>query len=138
MPQLSRLEDDQWCALPQLQGSCSGLKLGMLEDATEHQMLGRGSCLSQSTAELIIWDEAPMMHKHVLEYFDRTLRDVTRVDALFGGKVLILGGGFRQSPTVILRGSQAQVCAASLKRAYFWPAMQKMEFKINMRVHIYT
>ena len=75
-----------------------------------------------------------MMHRHVFEYLDRALRDVTRVDALFGGKVVILGGDFRQIPTVIPRGSRAQVCEASLKRAYFWPAMKKMELKINMRV----
>ena len=84
--------------------------------------------------ELIVWDEAPMMHKHVYEYLDKVLRDVTRVDALFGGKVVILGGDFRQIPTVIPKGSRAQVCEASLKRAYFWPVMKKMELKINMRV----
>ena len=64
-------------------------------------------------AELIVWDEAPMMHKHVYEYLDRVLRDITRVDALFGGKVVILGGDFRQIPTVIQKGSRAQVCEAS-------------------------
>ena len=85
-------------------------------------------------AELIVWDEAPMMHRHVYEYLDRVLRDVNRVDALFGGKVVILGGDFRQIPTVIPKGSRAQVCEASLKRAYFWPVMKKMELKINMRV----
>lgn len=68
------------------------------------------------------------------EYLDRVLRDVTRIDALFGGKVVILGGDFRQIPTVIPRGSRAQVCEASLKRAFFWPAMKKMELAINMRV----
>ena len=51
-------------------------------------------------AELIVWAEAPMMHKHVYEYLDKVLRN-TRVDALFGGKVVILGGDCRQMPTVI-------------------------------------
>ena len=74
------------------------------------------------------------MHKHVYEYLDRALRDVTRVDALFGGKVVILIGDFWQSPRVISRGSRAQVCEASLNRAYFWPVMKKMELRINMRV----
>ena len=59
-------------------------------------------------AELIVWDEAPMMHKYVYEYLDRVLRNITRVDALFGGKVLLLGGDFRQIPTVIHKGSRAQ------------------------------
>ena len=50
-----------------------------------------------------------MMHQHVYEYLDKVLRDITRVDALFGGKVVILGGDFRQIPTVIQKGSRAQV-----------------------------
>ena len=75
-----------------------------------------------------------MMQKHMFEYLDRALRDVTRADALFGGKVAIFGGDFRQILTFILRGSRAQVCEASLKRAHFWPAVKKMELEINMRV----
>ena len=74
------------------------------------------------------------MHKHVYEYLDKVLHDITRVDALFGGKVIILGGDFRQVPTVTQKGSRAQVCEASLKMAYFWPFMKQMELKINMRV----
>ena len=75
-----------------------------------------------------------MMHKSVYEYLDKVLRDITRVDALFGGKVIILGGDFRQIPTVIQKGSRALVCEASPKRAYFWPVMKQVELKINMRV----
>ena len=68
-----------------------------------------------------------MMHKSVYEYLDKVLRNITRVDALFGGKVVILGGDFRQIPTVIQKGSRALVCEASLKRAYFWPVMKQVE-----------
>ncbi|XP_076951019.1 uncharacterized protein LOC143624181 [Bidens hawaiensis] len=45
---------------------------------------------------LIIWDEAPMIHKHAFEALDRTLKDVMNVDlgntsgSLFGGKVVVL------------------------------------------------
>ncbi|XP_076925669.1 uncharacterized protein LOC143588594 [Bidens hawaiensis] len=50
---------------------------------------------------LIIWDEAPMIHKHAFEALDRTLKDVMNVDlantsgSLFGGKAVVLGGDFR-------------------------------------------
>ncbi|XP_076945766.1 uncharacterized protein LOC143616964 [Bidens hawaiensis] len=50
---------------------------------------------------LIIWDEAPMIHKHAFEALDITLKDVMNVDlgntfgSLFGGKVVVLGGDFR-------------------------------------------
>lgn len=85
-------------------------------------------------AHLIIWDEAPMMHRHVYQYLDAALRDVTGVDALFGGKVVVLGGDFRQIPVVIPKGSRAQIAAASLKKATFWPTIKKMELTINMRL----
>ena len=75
-------------------------------------------------ADLIVWDEAPMMHKHVFEAVDRTLRDITgRPDVLFGGKVVVLGGDFRQILPVVPRGNRGQIVAASLKRStIIWPS----------------
>ncbi|XP_031090994.1 ATP-dependent DNA helicase PIF1-like [Ipomoea triloba] len=52
--------------------------------------------------KLIIWDEAPMMHKHCFEALDRTMRDLLRcknpnsLDTTFGGKTVVFGGDFRQ------------------------------------------
>ncbi|XP_076918409.1 uncharacterized protein LOC143578824 [Bidens hawaiensis] len=56
---------------------------------------------------LIIWDEAPMIHKHAFEALDRTLNDVMHDDsgnsseAVFGGKVVVFGGDFRQILPVV-------------------------------------
>ncbi|XP_035841022.1 uncharacterized protein LOC118488056 [Helianthus annuus] len=53
-------------------------------------------------AKLIIWDEAPMVHKHAFEALDRTLKDVLSVsdsgnsELPFGGKTIVFGGDFRQ------------------------------------------
>ncbi len=53
------------------------------------------------TARLIVWDEAPMAHKHVFEAMNRTLQhvmgavDPTLKDMLFGGKVIVMGGDFK-------------------------------------------
>ncbi len=50
---------------------------------------------------LIVWDEAPMAHKHVFEGVNRTLQHVMGVvdpalkDMLFRGKVVVMGGDFR-------------------------------------------
>ena len=43
-------------------------------------------------AKMIIWDEAPMNHRHQLEALDRTLKDLTGVDSPFGGKTIVLSG----------------------------------------------
>jgi hypothetical protein len=51
-------------------------------------------------ADLIIWDEAPMMHRRAFEAVDRTLRDLMQLDdaqateKIFGGKTMVLGGDF--------------------------------------------
>nr|GEX34918.1 hypothetical protein [Tanacetum cinerariifolium]GEY61470.1 hypothetical protein [Tanacetum cinerariifolium] len=53
-------------------------------------------------SKLIIWDEATMVNRHCYEAFDRTMRDICRTDPsmpsekVFGGKVVVFGGDFRQ------------------------------------------
>ncbi|XP_052625657.1 uncharacterized protein LOC111914445 [Lactuca sativa] len=45
-------------------------------------------------ASLIIWDEAPMMHRHCFEAVDRILRDIIlpkNNDKPFGGKTIVFG-----------------------------------------------
>ncbi|XP_016178392.1 uncharacterized protein LOC107620783 [Arachis ipaensis] len=71
-------------------------------------------------ASLIIWDEAPMMNKLAFEALDRTFRDImsskvasTR-DIPFGGKVIVLGGDFRQVLPVIPKATRAEIVMASI------------------------
>jgi hypothetical protein len=48
-------------------------------------------------AEFIIIDEISMLHKDVLHYIDRLLRDIAPAEKRhlpFGGKVVVLGGGY--------------------------------------------
>ena len=54
----------------------------------------KGDLLKQ--VDLIVWDEAPMMHKHSFECVDRLFRDINGNDAVFGGKVVVFGGDFRK------------------------------------------
>jgi len=85
-------------------------------------------------AQIIIWDEAPMQHKFTFEAVDRTLRDLTHVDRPFGGKVVVMGGDFRQVLPVIPRASRAQIVEASLNRSYIWNHVQVITLHQNMRV----
>ena len=93
-------------------------------------------------ADILIWDEAPMMDKHLMEALDRSLRDWMgsrlgeewRKDVAFGGKVVLFSGDFRQILPVVRRGSRAQTVKASLKRSHLWPFVKKMKLTTNMRV----
>jgi len=63
-------------------------------------------------ADLIIWDEASMMHRRAFEVVDWTLRDLMQLDdaqateKIFGGKTVVLGGDFRQILLVVPKGGQ--------------------------------
>ncbi|CAL9016010.1 unnamed protein product [Prunus brigantina] len=71
-------------------------------------------------ADLIVWDEAPMNHKHCFEALDKSLSDIlshlNNLDnnAPFGGKPFLLGGDFRQILPVIPGGTREEIIDASL------------------------
>ncbi|CDF39089.1 ATP dependant DNA helicase [Chondrus crispus] len=65
--------------------------------------------------DLIIWDEIVMCHRHCIETFDRSLRDLMQTDRPFGGKFLVLAGDFRQILPVLPGGSRGQIVSACVK-----------------------
>ena len=89
-------------------------------------------------ASLIIWDEAPMMSRHVFKAVDRTLRDLTRRPTLpFGGKTVVLGGDFRQCLPVIPRAQPEEIVNAALNNIDFWDRVTILHLHANMRVRYY-
>ncbi|CAJ2631977.1 unnamed protein product [Trifolium pratense] len=91
-------------------------------------------------AKLIIWDEAPMAHKHCFEAVDRTFRDILRfcdsrnINLPFGGKVVVLGGDFRQILPVIPKGTRQEVVHATINSSYLWDFCEVMTLHTNMRL----
>jgi hypothetical protein len=90
---------------------------------------------------LIVWDGAPMAHKHVFEAVNRKLQNVMGAvdpalkDILFGGKVVVMGGDFRQLLHVVPQGTRGQVVDASLKRSVIlWHSVKVRHLHENMRV----
>jgi hypothetical protein len=69
-------------------------------------------------ADMIIWDEAPMMHRRSFEAVDRTLHDLMQLDDAqvteksFGGKTVVLGGDFRQILLVVPKGGREDIVSA--------------------------
>jgi len=71
-------------------------------------------------AKLIIWDEAPMTHKYYFEALDRTLKDIMKCDSVFGGKVIVFGGDFRQILHVVPQDSRSNIVHATINSSYLW------------------
>ncbi|XP_076940557.1 uncharacterized protein LOC143609787 [Bidens hawaiensis] len=91
---------------------------------------------------LIIWDEAPMIHKHAFEALDRTLKDVMNVnlgnnsESFFGGKVVVLGGDFRQILPVVQNGTRNDCVNATISSSYIWSKCKVLKLTKNMRLTV--
>ena len=86
-------------------------------------------------AKIIIVDECSMQHRYHTEALDRTLRDITnKDDALFGGKIIILSGDFRQCLPVIPGAGRAVVVDAALNRSHLWSSFVVKRLTQNMRI----
>ncbi|VDP21600.1 unnamed protein product [Heligmosomoides polygyrus] len=55
--------------------------------------------------DAIIWDEAPIALKQALEAVNSLLQDIMQKNEPFGGKILLLGGDFRQVLPVVEKGN---------------------------------
>jgi len=89
-------------------------------------------------AELIIWDEAPMTHKYCFEALDRILNDImsgmTKENVVFGGKVIVFGGDFRQILPVIPGGSRSDIVNSTINASYLWDHCEVLTLTKNLRL----
>ena len=83
--------------------------------------------------KLILWDQAPMMHKMAFETLDRTLRDILDNDHPFGCLIIVMCGDFCQLLPVVPKGSRPQIVMASIRESYIWQHIQIFHLQINMR-----
>ncbi|XP_058733727.1 uncharacterized protein LOC131605382 [Vicia villosa] len=102
-----------------------------IDKNTEHAQL------LQAT-DVIIWDEAPMAHKNCFEALDKTLKDLMNQNGLsgriFGGKVVVFGGDFRQILPVVPRASRSDIVHASIFSSYVWDHCKVLTLTRNMRL----
>ncbi|XP_074267172.1 uncharacterized protein LOC141590478 [Silene latifolia] len=82
---------------------------------------------------LIIWDEASMAKKANVDALDLLLRDLCNADIIFGGKIIVFGGDFRQVLPVIPHKTQREAVEASIVNSSFWPEFIKFRLTENMR-----
>ncbi|CAF1613761.1 unnamed protein product [Adineta ricciae] len=83
--------------------------------------------------QVFIWDEAPMAPRFALDAVDILLRDIMNIDTPFAGKIMILGGDFRQVLPVIRFANRSDLIGASLKSSHLWSFFKIMHLHQNMR-----
>jgi hypothetical protein len=84
-------------------------------------------------AKLLIWDESTMAPSLALKAVDRLLKEIMKSSEPFGGKVLLLGGDFRQTLPVVPHGSRSAIVEASLKFNELWEKFKILQLKNNVR-----
>ncbi|XP_047252979.1 uncharacterized protein LOC124887392 [Capsicum annuum] len=114
--------------------------LNATEDSTCNIKQGSPLASLIMKRKLIIWDEAPMMHRYCFEDLDKTLRDIlgfediSNLDWPFGGKKVVLGGYFRKILPVITKGNRQDIVNATLKSSYLWDDCHLLKQTKNIRL----
>jgi ATP-dependent DNA helicase PIF1 len=88
--------------------------------------------------QLIIWDEAPMAHKYCFEALDTTMKDImsehNNCRQIFGGKVVVFGGDFRQILPVVPRGKRSDIVHSAINASHIWDHVEVLTLTKNMRL----
>ncbi|XP_074315213.1 uncharacterized protein LOC141651397 [Silene latifolia] len=90
------------------------------------------ACLIRE-ASLVIWDEASMAKRENIEAVNMLFQDVCSSSQLFGGKVIVFGGDFRQVLSVLPRRTQQEAVEASIVSSPIWPQLTKFGLTENIR-----
>ena len=112
------------------------LSININESTTCNYSKNKNNALYQLLlrAKIIIWDEATMSNKHILHTIDRCLRDIMNNDVPFGGKLVVFGGDFRQTLSVVQGGGEAEIIDHCLKSSPLWYNINIRRLTINERV----
>jgi len=109
------------------------LPLNLHEDSISAMKINSKEAASIRNAKLIIWDEAPMANMHALMCVNRLLQDIMGNAIPFGGKIIVLGGDFRQVLSVVPHGSRASTIQNSIKFSPLWSIFEVLKLTTNMR-----
>uniref|UniRef100_A0A494G8U4 ATP-dependent DNA helicase n=1 Tax=Solanum lycopersicum TaxID=4081 RepID=A0A494G8U4_SOLLC len=102
--------------------------------------MGMAATVQAVQARLVIWDEAPMMHKFCFEALYHSFRYVTKeVDKRnkyipFGRKVVVFVGDFRQILPVIPKGTRPKIVHATINSSKLWSYCEVLTLTKNMRL----
>ncbi|XP_076911318.1 ATP-dependent DNA helicase PIF1-like [Bidens hawaiensis] len=114
----------------------------LTEDSTCSIKRNLDICKLINKTDLIIWDEAPMIHKHAFKALYRTVKDVLKdgncsnCQHPFGDKVIVFGGDFRQILPVVQNGSHSDIVNASLSSSHIWTQCKVLRLTKNMRLTV--
>ena len=88
------------------------------------------------SAKVMILDKITMLHRCNLGALDRFFKILMMNGDIFGGKLIIVFGDFRQILPVVPRGRRPHIVAAAVKSSKLWNQCTTIRLTENMRVEI--
>ncbi|GFP95297.1 ATP-dependent DNA helicase pif1 [Phtheirospermum japonicum] len=116
-----------------------GIPLTITEDSMCTITPGTELAALLDRAKLIIWDEEPIMSRFCLEALHKSLKHIApeeRKELPFAGKVIVLGGDFRQILPVVPKGSRENIVYASICSSRLWENCKILRLTKNMRLTV--
>lgn len=115
-----------------------GFSLPISMDQTSTSPLQRNHRLQKATilreANVILIDEITMLNCHGLRIIDNVLRSIMLQPQLpFGGKVIVVGGDFRQLLPVVPGASRPEILANCVTASPLWKFFERIILEDNMR-----
>ena len=84
-------------------------------------------------ASIILIDEVVMLNRVLIEALNTALQDLTGNSEIFGGKIVVVGGDFRQILPVIKKATSAEIKNACLCRSPLWEKVTLFNLTRNER-----
>lgn len=108
-----------------------GLPVPLTKDSNSNVKVQSKQGKQLGANDVFIIDEAPMMPKYVLDIFDRKMREITQVEEPFGGKIIILGGDFRQCLPIKRYANRSELVNLSIRESELWNKNYFEVFKLR-------
>ena len=86
-------------------------------------------------AQMLLIDEASMLPANAFKAIDLLLRDIMSNNIPFGGKIVVMGGDFRQILPVIRRANNTVLLENCITSSPLWRLVEKFKLTSNMRVN---
>ncbi|XP_011859010.1 PREDICTED: uncharacterized protein LOC105556523, partial [Vollenhovia emeryi] len=111
-----------------------GLPVPLFADSTSNIKIQskEADCLKKT--DVFIWDEAPMAPRYALEIMNYLLQDIMQNNIPFGGKIVVLGGDFRQLLPVKQKATRSETVNLSIKFSSLWQHFKIFSLTENMRI----
>jgi ATP-dependent DNA helicase PIF1 len=114
--------------------SMFGIPLNCRENSSSSVKIRSDKGRMLRDSHVILWDEAPMTTKHGILVVDRLLREIMQCDEVFGGKIVIFSGDFRQTLAVTPRATRPITVSNLIHVVPWWRSVITLRLSINERV----